>query len=138
MKKKDLLTFLHANKHAVIATVGGKKPEAALIGFGETENLELVFGTSKKSRKYKNLKKNPAASFVIGLGEENITVQYEGRATELDQAGIKKYAPRYYRKNPEAKEYAHLPDQSYWKVTPTWIRYTNLVGEKEINHEFTF
>jgi len=42
MSKDEVLAFLKTRKHAVIATVSaGSSSEAALIGFGQTENLEV-------------------------------------------------------------------------------------------------
>jgi len=45
------------------ATADGK-PQAALMGFAVTRELEIVFDTVRSSRKYANLKDNPQG----GLG----------------------------------------------------------------------
>ena len=59
----------------VIATVGENgEPEAALIGFGQTDDLTLVIGMSGKSRKYKNIMGNPKLALVIGGWNEPVTV----------------------------------------------------------------
>ena len=58
MSDKDfVLDFIKKHKLAVIATVDkNNKPEDAVMGFGETENLELVFGTYTSTRKFENIK----------------------------------------------------------------------------------
>ncbi len=78
--KKFIYDFIHQQKIAVLATVNKSvQPEAAVMEFGETESLEIIFNTLVEPhyRKYKNLQKNQAVALVIGW-EDNITVQYEG------------------------------------------------------------
>src|SRR3989344_737 len=108
-KKKIILDFIKTKKHTVISTCGkNQKPEAALMGFGETDDLELIFGTYKTSRKYKNLKENNKVAFVIGWDEDNITVQYEGIAEELEGSEIEKYVSLYHKKAPEAADFKSI------------------------------
>lgn len=48
-QKKVILEFLKNQIHAVISTSNSSNnPAAALIGFGQTDNLEIIFGTAKK------------------------------------------------------------------------------------------
>lgn len=139
MDKDTVLAFIKTKKHAVISTCGkNQQPEAALIGFGETDDFELIFGTFKTTKKYKNLKKNNKVAFVIGWDEDYITVQYEGIASELSRSEIEKYIPLYHKKTPGAAAYKSDPNQTYWKVKPTWIRHSDLSGDEEKIYEFTF
>jgi pyridoxine/pyridoxamine 5'-phosphate oxidase len=137
--KQDILNFFKKQEHTVISTCGSNgQPEAALVGFGETDNLELIFGTFKSSKKYKNLKHNNKVAFVIGWNEDFITIQYEGVATELSAQEIEIYVPLYHKKVPSAAVYHTHPEQTYFKVSPTWIRYSDLSGEQEQITEYTF
>ena len=139
MTKDEVLTFIKGKKLAVISTSGSdKQPESALIGFGETDNFELIFGTYKTTRKYKNLKKNNKVAFVIGWDENNITVQYEGTASVLEDSDIEKYVTLYHEKVPDASKFKLHPDQTYWMVKPKWVRYSDLSGDEEKVIEFTF
>lgn len=139
MEKGKVLDFIKTKKHAVISTYSlSQPPEAALIGFGETEDFEIIFGTYKTSKKYKNLKQNNKVAFVIGWDEDYITVQYEGVAEELDKSEIEKYVPFYHKKVPGAVTYHSHPNQTYWKVKPTWIRYSDLSEDEEKIYEYTF
>lgn len=124
--KKLISGFIQRHFIAVISTVtGGGVPEAAVIEFGNTENLELIFDTFSTYRKYRNLKKNSRVAFVIGW-DENITVQYEGEANELSGEELKRYKELYFRKNPKARKWETRPDVRYFKVRPSWIRYSDL------------
>lgn len=138
MDKKEVLNFIKSNKLAVISTSVDGKPEAALIGFGETDEFELIFGTYSSSRKYKNLKENKNVAFVIGWMENSITVQYEGIATEIFDEELEMYVERYHQKVPHAVTYKSHPEQTYFKVQPTWIRYSDLSSDEEKVFEFNF
>lgn len=139
MNKQNVLAFIKTKPHTIISTIGpNNQPESALIGFGETDDLELIFGTYNTSRKYKNLQKNNKVALVIGWDEDFITVQYEGVASELTAKEIEKYVPLYHKKVPAAAAYTSHPAQTYWKVSPVWIRYSNLSGDEEKIVEFTF
>src|SRR5581483_4080808 len=82
-KKKKIFDFLHSQTHAVVSTVSSSnKPEAAWVGFGEDENLILVFGTNSTSRKAKNILQNQ--NVAVTVSDDTKTVQLEGTATILE------------------------------------------------------
>jgi|GEM_PF-6010306 len=71
MTKDFLHRFISQHTLAVIATVTEVGiPQSALVGFAVTPDLEIIFDTVTTSRKYKNLRKNPAISLVIGWDNE--------------------------------------------------------------------
>ena len=124
--KQIVLDFIKSHKLAVISTVGAdSKPESAVLEFGETEELELIFDTYTTSRKYKNLQTNKNVAFVIGW-DEDITVQYEGIAEEVREEEATKYKKAYWSKNPKAERWESREGITYFKVTPSWIRYSDL------------
>jgi uncharacterized pyridoxamine 5'-phosphate oxidase family protein len=138
MTKEDVLTFIKTKKHTVISTCGkNHQPEAAVIGFGETDEFELIFGTYRTSKKYKNLKENNKVAFVIGWDEDFITVQYEGIATELEPSETERYTSLFFKKLPSAESYSSHPDQTFWKVKPVWFRYSDLSEDEEKIFEYT-
>lgn len=126
--KKQILAFLGKHTLTVISTVdiGDSKPESAVIAFAENDNLELVFGTSNTTRKYKNLQKNPNVSFVIGWSSDVGTLQYEGTARELSMEESGPCSAAIIAKNPFSKRFAEKDDLRYFLVTPTWIRLLDL------------
>ena len=124
--RKLIRGFIQKQKIAVISTVTPEgNPEAAVIEFGDTDNLELVFDTFNTYRKFTNLKQNNHVAFVIGW-DENITIQYEGEAQELFGEEVVKYKQLYFKKNSKAQKWEQKPEIRYFKVIPRWIRYSNL------------
>lgn len=121
--KQTALEFIKKHDIGVISTVTPEGlPEAAVIEVVVTDDLELIFDTFVTYRKYKNIEHNPNVAFVIGW-DNNITVQYEGRAQELKGEEVEKYKEIYFSKNPDAKKWEKLEDITYFKVIPKWLRY---------------
>ncbi len=138
MDTGDLIReLLLKTKLAVISTVGEVSPESAVLEFGQTDTLELVFDTLNTSRKYKNLQRNPNVSFVIGW-DDSITIQYEGTAREVRGDELEKCKDIYFLKNPEAKKWANKEGINYFLVSPRWIRYSDLNKHPWDIKELTF
>jgi len=130
--------FIKQHTLAVISTSTRENPpEAALIGFAVSRELEIVFDTVKTSRKYKNLLQNPKVALVIGWDNET-TVQYEGIATELSGDEEDRYKKIYFSVYPDGRERAVTwPHIVHFKVTPKWIRYSNF-NEQVVIEEMAF
>lgn len=123
-KKQFIYDFLNKRKLTVLSTVSaGGQPGAAVMEFIVTPRLELVFDTVNTSRKYANLSVNSRVACAFGW-EEWDTVQYEGIAEELVGKDKDMYRQMFLAKLPDAKKWDVLPEITYFKVTPTWIRYT--------------
>jgi uncharacterized pyridoxamine 5'-phosphate oxidase family protein len=123
---KYIYDFLNARTLAVLSTVNDSGvPEAAVIGFGQNEKLEVIFGTDRASRKYSNMITNPKVALVIGW-ENGETVQYEGLSRELEVDEISFVKDTYWAKSPQAEVQYKNPGQRYFIVTPLWIRHTDL------------
>jgi pyridoxine/pyridoxamine 5'-phosphate oxidase len=130
MNLKDYIyNFLNVHPLAVMSTVqanGG--PQAAVVGFGQTKDLEILIGTYNSSRKYKNLTMNSAVALVIGW-DNGETIQYEGNARKLRSDELDLIRDNYWVKNPQAEAYHQNSGERYFIITPTWIRYTDLKVE---------
>ncbi|MDF2433412.1 MAG: hypothetical protein JWP44_3043 [Mucilaginibacter sp.] len=126
MTKEFLCNFIRQNDIAVLSTSSKEnKPQAALIGIAVSNDLEIVFDTVKTSRKYFNLLQNPLVAMVIGWDNET-TVQYEGIATELSGKDEDRFKEIYFETYPDGRERSvSWPDIVHFKITPTWIRYSN-------------
>lgn len=138
--KKRITDFMRENTLTIIATVDleNNKPESAVIAFAETENFEIIFGTSNTTRKYKNLQKNPHVSFVIGWDSEMGTVQYEGIAQELSRGESVPYSSILIAKNPRSEKFFHREDQRYFLVKPIWIRILDMTKNPDETFEIKF
>lgn len=137
---QKILAFLKKHTLTVISTIhtDSARPESAVIAFSEHDNLELVFGTSNKTRKYKNLQENPHVSFVIGWDHSLGTVQYEGIARELSTEESAAHSATQIQKNPGSAKFANRDDQRYFLVTPTWIRLTDMSTKPQKILEINF
>ena len=87
LTRELLFTFLKQHRLGVIATASRDgMPEAALVNFAVTPDLELIFETTSATRKYSNLKNNPRAEMVIGW-DANRTLQCRADVDEPDGRG---------------------------------------------------
>ena len=124
MTDHDLFRFMDAQRLTVLATVSSPgKPEAAIVGFAVTPELEIIFDTLNTTRKYANLMANPHIAFVIGEGE--ITLQYEGIAEEPRGDSLARAKEVYFRKWPDGPDRQDWPGLTYFLVRPLWIRYSD-------------
>jgi general stress protein 26 len=126
MTKAFLYNFIKQHQLAVISTLSvNGKPSAALVGFAVSADLEIIFDTVKSSRKYKNLLHNPAIALVIGWDNET-TLQYEGIAAELAANEEQELKEIYFEAFADwRKRIETWPGLVHFKITPTWIRYSN-------------
>lgn len=141
MNKKQIISdYIASRILGVVATVNDKgNPEAALVAITEASDLELIFGTNNTARKYQNLKNNAHVAITVGDDvDEAITVQYEGIAEELSGKALDYCRDLHVRKNPRSKKYAYLDGQRFFKVKPTWIRYTDLGSNPRVEFEIKF
>jgi general stress protein 26 len=123
MNVEEVFRFMDAERLGVLSTATkAGRPEAALMGFAVTPELEIVFDTVRSSRKYPNLKENPRVAWVVGCTTE-ITVQYEGEAFELEGEELAKYKKIYFAKFPDGPARESWPGITYFVVRPKWVRY---------------
>ena len=123
MNVQEVYEFMDGEKLAVLSTARkDARPEAALMGFAMTPELEIVFDTVRNSRKYPILKENPRVAWVVGCTSE-ITVQYEGEASELEGEELARYKKVYFEKFPDGPERESWPGITYFVVRPKWVRY---------------
>lgn len=140
-QKQTVLGFMKKNPLAVIATnsTTADAPESALIAFAELPNLGIIFETFSETRKHDNLQKNNHVSLVIGWGDDQITLQYEGIARPIPKNETEKYLKIFAAKDTPCTEvFLRNPRVRLYKVKPTWLRYSNYSCETPefIEHRF--
>ena len=129
------LAFLRRHKLAVVASVSSQNaPQAALVGFAATDDLELVFDTLGNTRKAANLRRNARIAVVVGWDEAQ-TVQLEGMADEPAGAELAALQRHYFAAFPEGPERLAWPGITYFRVRPTWMRYSDFRGPTPIIEE---
>jgi pyridoxine/pyridoxamine 5'-phosphate oxidase len=125
MTRAELLSFLRRHRYAVQASVAADgAPQAAVIGIAITDELEIVFDTLGTSRKARNLRRDSRIALVVGWDEEQ-TVQLEGTTDEPHGAELARLKATYFAQFPDGPERESWPDISYFRVRPTWARYSD-------------
>ncbi len=137
--KDKIKNLLKGQQLSVISTIDNTKnqPESAVMAFAERDDLSLIFSTSSKTRKYKNLQTNKKISMVIGWSKETGSVQYEGIARELSDVEALKYGELLALKGKQTTKFVRLEDQKCFLVTPTWIRLIDISPETRVIYEIT-
>src|SRR5262249_23489437 len=137
MNVREVYEFMNGQMLGVLSTARKDgRPEAALMGFAVTPELEIVFDTVRSSRKYPILRENPHVAWVVGCTTE-VTVQYEGEARELEGGELGGYEENYIWKVPDGAGRESWPGIRYFVVRPKWVRYcdynpgTRRIEEKE-------
>lgn len=128
MKTEEELVddFIKEQELAVISTATSDNlPQAAVVGIYAGDNFELFFGTYKSSRKYASLKKNPRVALVIGW-DKGRTVQYEGEARELTGNAVEEFEKAHVGTMSSVAKFLPKEEASFYKITPKWIKYTDL------------
>ena len=124
--QQKILDFISKQTFCVIGYVTEDgRPQSAMVGFGQTEILQLIIGTTRASRKYTNIKRDNRVSISIGF-EAPITVQYEGIARELEGEEAEKYSEIYYHKSEGARRFKGGMHETYFLIEPKWVRYTDV------------
>lgn len=136
-REKLVAEFIRDQSLAVVSSLWEGNPQSAVVVFSVKDDFELIFATFSTTRKYRNLLANSNTSIVIGW-DTGVTVQYEGRAIEVEADKLKEYQEIHLKKNPGSEKYAHLDYQRYFRVVPNWIRYTDINEEPEFVFELSF
>jgi len=129
MTRREIFEFVARHTMAVEASfssAGGGRVQAAAIGIVMNEDLEIFFDTQGTSRKAQNLRKHPAIALVIGWEEaDGRTVQVEGTADEPTGTELARFKELYFARFPGGRERERWPDIAYFRVKPTWIRFSD-------------
>lgn len=137
-KLQEIYEFVKGQKLAIIATVNTHAlPEAAVVGFWTNERLEIYFATFASSRKHKNIQTNPKVAAVIGW-EAGKTVQLEGTVGELEEKEINEFKANLLGKIPTAAKFVEAEEERFFKIKPSWVRYSDLSKDPWYTFELTF
>ena len=133
MTNAELLEYLRRGKHAVQASSAKSgAPQAAIVGVAVTDALEVFFDTLDSTRKCANLRRDPRVAFVFGTDTDAWTVQYEGVADEPKGAELDRLLALYLAKFPDGRERQSWPGITYFRVRPTWIRFSDYRGAQPL------
>jgi hypothetical protein len=123
--RAELLVFLRRHRLCVAASASAAgAPQAAVVGFAVTDELEIVFDTIGTTRKMQNLRRDPRVALVVGWDEEQ-TAQIEGVADEPEGADLERLKKAYFAVYPDGVERQSWEGITYVRVRPTWARYSD-------------
>jgi hypothetical protein len=125
MNRAALLAFLRRHRFCVQASVSSAgAPQAAVVGYAVSDDLEIVFDTIGTTRKMQNLRRDARIALVVGWDDEQ-TVQLEGIADEPAGAELERLKAVYFAAWPDGVERQAWKDITYVRVRPTWARYSD-------------
>jgi hypothetical protein len=125
MPPPEVLERLQGQHCGVVSTVSeAGTPQAAIVVSG---GLEVFFDTLGDSRKAANLRRNAHAAFTIGPSDAGAawTIQLEGPAGEPSGGELARLLDLYLTRFPDGRERQSLPGITYFRVTTTWLRYSD-------------
>ncbi|MEU8531125.1 MULTISPECIES: pyridoxamine 5'-phosphate oxidase family protein [Streptomyces] len=128
MRHDELLRFLRDHRLAVEASVAPNgAPQAAVVGYAVSDDLEIVFDTLETTRKYHNLSTDPRIALVVGWGER--TLQIEGLADFPLGPDLARLQEVYFGTYPDGRDRLAWPGITYARVRPRWVRFSDFTQE---------
>lgn len=132
MTLMDVSKFMTSQDTCVVATVtAGGDPQAATLGYSHEDDFTMLIATHKNTRKYANLTANGKVAIVVGVTGAK-TVQYEGIAKEVSAKELGIRLEKHYEKVPGAQKYASDEGQTYFVVTPSWLKFTDYTADEQV------
>ncbi|MCX4584562.1 pyridoxamine 5'-phosphate oxidase family protein [Streptomyces sp. NBC_01481] len=129
MNRDELIWFLRRYKLAVQSTVTPDgAPQAAVVGFAVSDDLEIVFDTVETTRKWLNLRADPRIALVIGW-DDAITAQIEGVADFPTGAELERIQACYFSVYPDGRDRLSWPGITHVRVRPAWVRYSDFTQD---------
>lgn len=137
MTRSELVHFLRQHRLAVQASVAaGGAPQAAVVGFGVSDDAEIVFDTLTTTRKYRNLAADPRIALVIGWDHE-ATAQIEGVVDFPTGAELARVRDVYFAAYPDGRDRLAWPGITHARVRPTWVRFSDFTKDPPLIAELT-
>ncbi|HEX3595105.1 MAG TPA: pyridoxamine 5'-phosphate oxidase family protein [Polyangiaceae bacterium] len=129
LSRIELLVHLRKRKYCVVASLADSgAPQAAVVGFAVSDDLELVFDTLGDTDKMKNLRRDPRIAVVIGAGEDEATVQIEGVADEPTGAALERLRAVYFAVFPDGVDRLSWSGITHVRVRPQKLRYSDFAA----------
>ncbi len=117
----EAAAILRGHRYAALSTVSAEgRPQSAVVGIALTPDFEILFDTLASTRKYANLRANPAAALLVWTSEA--TLQLEGEARELSGGELEDLRPVYFEAFPDGRERAAWPGITWFALRARWLR----------------
>ena len=129
MTRGGLIAFLRNHKLCVQSSLDAASgaPQAAVVGYAVSDDLEIIFDTVTTSRKYRNLTRDPRCAIVVW--DDAITVQLEGVADVPTGDDLDRLRACYFVAYPDGRDRLRdWPTLTYVRVRPSWARYSDFAA----------
>ncbi|HPR51162.1 MAG TPA: pyridoxamine 5'-phosphate oxidase family protein [Deltaproteobacteria bacterium] len=109
---------------AVLSTAGNGQPYSNLIAFAASDDLQdLIFATTRATRKYTNIKNNARVSLLIDNRSNSVSdfhnamaVTSTGTVSEIPEDEKTVFLTTYLRKHPHLEEFVMSPTCALMKM----------------------
>jgi nitroimidazol reductase NimA-like FMN-containing flavoprotein (pyridoxamine 5'-phosphate oxidase superfamily) len=134
-----LRRLLHGQPLGVLATSAANNTHAALVAFVASDDLhELVFATSRATRKFRSLQENSNASLLVDDRRNDVrdfrdacAVTAHGRAAMVDSGRLQELRDRYIQKHPHLEDFVRSPSCALIRIV---VESYDLVGNFQEVH----
>ncbi len=140
--RETIKQILDSQKLAVLATQGDGAPYGSLVAFAATEDMKnLLFATTRATRKYANLLKNRGVALVIDT-RTNQTVDFADAAAITVLGDVEETADHerqdllsiYLGKHPYLREFVESPTTALLRVNAkTYIMVNRFQNVQELH-----
>ena len=121
--KRLLKTLFKTQRLAVLATQGEDGPYTSLMSFAASADLTLLtFATSRATRKYQNIARNPAVALLIDdrspeRSRTHHAVTAAGKVKETSGEEAEYLRAAFLLKHPDLRDFLNCPDCALLKCS---------------------
>ena len=121
LTRDELLGYLRSRNVMAVSSIGPDgAPQAAIVGYGVSDSLELVFDTLSSTRKYANLRQDPRVALIVGW--DDTTLQMQGTADFPEGGELERMRQVYFVAYPDGRDRLAWPGITHVRVRIEWAR----------------
>ena len=128
LTRDEILGYLRGRNVMAVSSIGPNgAPQAAIVGYGVSDALELVFDTLSSTRKYANLVKDPRVALIVGW--DDTTLQLQGTADFPTGEDLERMRQVYFTAYPDGRDRLAWPGITHVRVRLEWARFSDFRTE---------
>lgn len=125
--RSRLSEFLKRQTYCTFVTVDRVgAPEGATVSFSEAEDGSFLIGTSIRSYKAGNVRRNRKVALVVSDTVSFETALIKGEAEILPRSEYHLYEGGHYEKTPDSLPFRDDPDEVMIVIKPYFIKFSNV------------
>lgn len=122
----ELSDWLRSQVLCSLATLDSNgAPDIATVAFSETDQGDLIVGTSESSHKSSNIDGDSRVAMVVTDPSDRYTAQIKGVAKKLSELAFAALADTHYSQRPESLPFKDEPGQTHILISPEEIRFSD-------------